>query len=181
MSRRKEILDAAALLLETQGPQALTMRSLASALGIRASSLYKHIENKDDVELGLQERALVLMGRHLSSTGDDVPDIAAAYRGWAKENPRLYELATRQPLCRDQLAPGVEAAAAAIVAAAGGDEHVARSLWALAHGLVDLELSGRFPPGADIDETWRTAFAAFSGQPVTGSGRPGCSPPRASR
>jgi hypothetical protein len=50
-----------------------------------------------------------------------------------------------------------------ILAAARGDEHFARALWALAHGLVDLELSGRFPPGADLDATWRTALSGFTG------------------
>jgi hypothetical protein len=35
-------------------------------------------------------------------------------------------------------------------------------VWALAHGLVDLELAHRFPPGADIDQTWRTALRVFS-------------------
>jgi hypothetical protein len=54
--------------------------------------------------------------------------------------------------------------AAPILAAARGDEHFARALWALAHGLVDLELSGRFPPGADLDATWHTALSGFPGE-----------------
>ena len=37
----------------------------------------------------------------------------------------------------------------------------ARALWGLAHGLVDLELAGRFPPGADIDAAWAAAVASF--------------------
>jgi hypothetical protein len=32
----------------------------------------------------------------------------------------------------------------------------------LAHGLVDLELSGRFPPDADLDATWQTALSGFA-------------------
>jgi hypothetical protein len=31
----------------------------------------------------------------------------------------------------------------------------------MAHGLVDLELSDRFPPGADLDATWQVALAGF--------------------
>ena len=65
---------------------------------------------------------------------------------------------------RDELPPGVEAAAAApIVTAVGGDEHLARALWAMAHGLVDLELSNRFPPAADLDRTWARAIEPFEG------------------
>jgi hypothetical protein len=35
--------------------------------------------------------------------------------------------------------------------------------YALAHGMVVLELDGRFPPDAeDLDEAWRTGLAAFA-------------------
>ena len=162
MSRRDEILDVATAVLEEQGPDALTMRELATRMGMRAPSLYKHVSDKADILAGLQERALVALAAHLESAGPGLSALADAYRSWARAHPRLYELATRNPLERDRLAPGVESGAAApLVAAAGGDEHLARALWAMAHGLVDLELSGRFPPAADLDATWRTAISAF--------------------
>lgn len=165
MSRRDEILDAATSVLEEHGPDALTMRGLAARMGIRAPSLYKHVSDKADILAGLQERALLDLAQHLSVVAPGLVPLAAAYRSWAKANPRLYELATRNPLARERLTPGVEAAAAApLVAAARGDEHLARALWALAHGLVDLELSNRFPPGADLDATWRTALRGFEQQ-----------------
>jgi hypothetical protein len=69
----------------------------------------------------------------------------------------------RRPLSRGQIADGVEAAARAPVPAlAGGDINRARALWALAHGLVDLELAGRFPEGADIDAAWSAALDVFT-------------------
>lgn len=163
MSRRDEILDVAEALLESEGPDTPTMRRLATELGMKAPSLYKHVRSKDDIEAGLQDRALRGMGRALGAAGTSLPELAQAYRSWALAHPRLYELATRRPLRRDEIGTGVEAEAAApIVAAAGGDEHVARALWGMAHGLVDLELAGRFPPGADLDETWRTALETFA-------------------
>ncbi len=162
MSRRDEILDVATAVLEEQGLDALTMRELATRMGIRAPSLYKHVADKADILVGLQQRALLGLAVHLEAAGPGIGPLAEAYRSWARAHPKLYELATRNPLERDRLAPGVESAAAApLVAAAGGDEHLARALWALAHGLVDLELSGRFPPGADLDTTWRTALSSF--------------------
>lgn len=162
MSRRDEILDVATTVLEEQGPDALTMRELATRMGIRAPSLYKHVSDKADILAGLQERALLGLAAHLEAAVPGLGPLAAAYRSWARAHPRLYELATRKPLDRDGLAAGVESAASApLVAAAGGDEHLARALWAMAHGLVDLELSGRFPPGVDLDATWRTALSGF--------------------
>jgi AcrR family transcriptional regulator len=162
VSRRDEILAVAEDLLEQEGPAALTMRRLASELGIKAPSLYKHVSSRDDIEAGLQARALVSMGEELAASDTGLAGIAAAYRAWALAHPRLYELSTRRPLRRDELPPGVEAAAAApIVAAVDGDEHLARALWAMAHGLVDLELSHRFPPDADLDRTWARAIEPF--------------------
>lgn len=161
MTRREEILDVAESLLESEGPAALTMRRVAEVMGIRAPSLYKHIANKDDIEAGLQERALRDMTAAVAPA-KDLFAIAAAYRQWALSRPGLYELATRRPLRRDVIPAEVEAAAAApLVAAAGGEEHRARALWALAHGLVDLELANRFPPDADLDQTWRAALTPF--------------------
>jgi AcrR family transcriptional regulator len=163
VTRRAEILDVAESLLESEGEAALTMRRVAEEMGIRAPSLYKHVSGKEDIEAGLQERALRSIAAAVSSAGTDLFAIGAAYRRWALARPGLYRLATGRPLRRDVIPAEVEAAAAApLVVAAGGEEHRARALWALAHGLVDLELAGRFPPDADLDQTWRAALTPFT-------------------
>jgi len=69
---------------------------------------------------------------------------------------------TERPLDRDQLPPGLEdRTAAPLVIALGGDPDRARAAWAFAHGMILLELNGRFPPGADLDAAWRAGLAAF--------------------
>jgi AcrR family transcriptional regulator len=162
LTRRDEILDVAERLLEAEGPSALTMRRVATEMGIRAPSLYKHVSAKEDIEAGLQERALRQMASATEPAGTDLFALMVAYRRWAFAHRGLYELATRRPLRRDVIAAEVEAGAAAqIVATAGGDEHRARALWALAHGLIDLEMANRFPPDADLDQTWRAALTPF--------------------
>ena len=73
--------------------------------------------------------------------------LAAAYRAWALDHPHLYRLMMDRPLPREHLAPGLEdRAAAALVAAAGGDPDAARAAFAFAHGMVVLELNDRFRP-----------------------------------
>jgi len=162
MTRKEQILDAASRILIEQGHSELSMRKLADVLGIRAPSLYKHVSGKDEVIAGLQERALRSLGQALSRAQPGVRSLGEAYRGWALANPAEYNLFTRVPLHRDLLAPGAEEAAAEpVLAAVAGDQDRARALWALAHGLVDLELAGRFPPEADIDAAWRTAVELF--------------------
>ena len=69
---------------------------------------------------------------------------------------------TERPLRRDLLEPGVEERAARpLLEAAGGDESLARAVWAFAHGMTVLEVNGRFPPAADLDAAWREGLAGF--------------------
>ena len=73
---------------------------------------------------------------------------------------------TERPLPREDLPAGLEdRAAAPLVAAVGGDRDRARATWAFAHGMVQLELAGRFPHDADLDAAWRTAVEAFARSP----------------
>ncbi|GGV15098.1 TetR/AcrR family transcriptional regulator [Streptomyces spectabilis] len=89
-------------LVEEAGPEALTTRSLADRLGIKAPSLYKHFSDKAAVEL---------IAQHLAALAD-------AYR--------------------------------------------ARAVWAFAHGMVILEIHGRFPGGVGLGEAWETGVRAFA-------------------
>lgn len=164
--RAREIVDAARVLLDEEGPPGLSMRKIADRLGIRAPSIYKHLADKDALEAALisaafEEQAAVF--ERAVARGGGIPAIARAYRRFALRHPHLYRLMTTQPLKRELLAPGVEdRAAAPIVAAAGGDRNVARALWAFAHGMTLLELDGRFPPDADVDAAWRVGLRAFT-------------------
>ncbi|MDT0549463.1 MULTISPECIES: TetR/AcrR family transcriptional regulator [Streptomyces] len=168
--RARDIVSAARALLEEEGPEALTMRRLGDRLGIKAPSLYKHFPDKAAVEseliaLSLWETAEVLEAAEAADPGS-VPALAEAYRRHALAHPHLYRLTTERPLPRAALPPGLEyRAAAPLLRACGGDEDLARAAWAFAHGMVVLQLNGRFPDGADLTKAWETGAAAF--QPAT--------------
>lgn len=55
---RDRILDAAVLLADRTGVEALSMRALGGELGVRAMSLYKHVANKDDILDGIVDIVL---------------------------------------------------------------------------------------------------------------------------
>ncbi len=170
MSRRDDIVDVARDLLESHGPDGVTMRAIADRLGIRAPSLYKHIRDKHDVEVALIALGFVEQSTTFADAlrGPDEPvaAIARAYRTWALAHPHLYSLMTDNPLPRDELPAGVEdAAAAPLVAAVDGDIDRARALWAFAHGMVSLELAHRFPPDADLDTAWATGIERLATAP----------------
>jgi AcrR family transcriptional regulator len=169
-NRQAQIVDAARALLDAEGPQALTMRRIAGVLGIKAPSLYKHVPDKTSLEALVVTAGFAELADTLAAAATGHADrasklaaIAGAYRAYALAHPHLYRLMNYQPLRRDLLPPGLEAQAAQPLAeAVGSDEARARALWAFAHGMVSLEIDGRFPPGADLDEAWRAGLAAFA-------------------
>jgi AcrR family transcriptional regulator len=164
--RAREIAAAARALLDEEGPDALTMRRLADRLGIRAPSLYKHVSGKEELEAavisaGFAEFAEAVKAA-VAGSDDQLGALAVAYRRFGIDRPHLYRLMTERPLRRDLLEPGVEARAARpLLEATGGDEALARAVWAFAHGMTILELDGRFPPEADLDAAWREGLRGF--------------------
>jgi AcrR family transcriptional regulator len=165
--RRAELVQAAGRLLDAEGPEALTMRRLADALGIRAPSLYKHLPGgKDDLHRALVVEALTELGERMQAAVDAEPGslaaVARAYRRYALDRPHRYRLLTDVPLPAGDDVRGAELEARGpLDAVLGLDEHRGRALWAFAHGMVDLELRGRFPAGADLDAAWAAGVAGF--------------------
>src|SRR6478672_7441524 len=53
---REAVLDAALRLLDAEGVDALTMRRLASELGVSAMAPYRHVGSKDELLMVLVDR-----------------------------------------------------------------------------------------------------------------------------
>jgi AcrR family transcriptional regulator len=79
---RQQILEVAAEILERDGAQAVSTRSVAAAAGIRAASLYQHFGDKDGLLAALAAHAFdryLAEKRTLARTDDPVEDMR---RGW---------------------------------------------------------------------------------------------------
>jgi AcrR family transcriptional regulator len=157
--RARQIAGVAREILEESGLTALTMRTLADRLGIKAPSLYKHFPDKRAVEVELTAQLLEESAAALETAEARAPGsleaLARAYRTYAVSHPHLYCLATERPQPRDLLPAGLEdRAAAPLMRACDGDVDLARAVWAFAHGMVVLEIHGRFPEDADLDAAW---------------------------
>ncbi|MGH3104451.1 MAG: TetR/AcrR family transcriptional regulator [Gaiellaceae bacterium] len=160
--RGREIVRTARDLLEREGPDGLTMRALAARIGIRASSLYKHLPGKGALQGHVVALGLAELGAALAATStarDPLAEYLRAYRRFARARPALYRLMT-------ETAEGemhdLELHAAAPLLRIVGSARRARAVWAFAHGLCQLELAGRFPPEADLDGAWDAGAEAFA-------------------
>jgi AcrR family transcriptional regulator len=168
-SRRAQIVSAARRLLEEDGPEALSMRNVAAEIGIRAPSLYEHVADKRALEsaiiaAGLHEQGVAIRAAlEGDPDGDRLALVAEAWRTWARAHPHVYALIYARDLDRSD-----EAVAAAELFAGtplreicGGDLVTARVIWAFAHGMVNLELTDRYPPGTDVEALWVRGLGAL--------------------
>jgi AcrR family transcriptional regulator len=160
--RQRDVVAAARRLLGDEGVEALTLGRVARALAIKPPSLYKHFGGKRELEAVLIEDGLRAVAEALEAAGPGLRAVSLAYRDFARSQPQLYRIMTERPLPRDLLPEGLEERAAAPLRRATGDPDLARAVWAFAHGMVALELAGRFPPGADLEAAWSKAIAAFT-------------------
>ena len=163
-ARTQDLVDAAFAILDEEGPDALTMRRLADDLGMRAPSLYKHVQDKATLEAALIEDVLfdmgdvlhAALGRARAAQGV-VASVLHAYRERSLAHPNRYRLATSGRLRRDLLPECLEEWAGQPFFFAAGDPYRSQALWSFAHGMVILEIDGRYPEGSDLDRTWKAA------------------------
>lgn len=158
-TRREALLDIAEQVLETEGVEGFGVGSLARAAHIKPPSLYKQFDGLAEIHAALISRGFRRLGAALAGARGDLAAFAAAYRMQALAAPQLYRLMTDRKLERELLEAGAELAGMQPLLEYFGETEsnhpLARSAWAWAHGLASLEIAGRFPRGADVDEAWR--------------------------
>lgn len=149
------ILEAALKLLETGGPDALSMRPLADTLGVRPSSLYRYYPERNALLGALETHATRELHRTICQAARGSPAeafVAAAhsYLNYARAHPHLYALLVRPraPYVAE-LGPGKDLweEVLSIVGGVTGnpdDTAGAVAFWAYLHGFALLEQSGQF-------------------------------------
>jgi len=99
ISLRDQILNASRNLVIEEGYQNLSMRKIAADIGISATSIYLHFENKDHLVHTLMEISISRLNNQLeevaSQTADPVRrlgDFARTYVDFALSNPSEYQI-----------------------------------------------------------------------------------------
>lgn len=106
---RERITDAALAIIEAQGVDRMTMRSLAAELDCGTMSLYTHVKNRDDLHAAIVERLIVELDvpTVIGSAADDwealLELLLQAYFELALAHPRAFELLALAPAESDSV------------------------------------------------------------------------------
>ena len=161
------IVAAARRILESDGLSAVTMRSVAEAVGVKGPSLYKRVPDRAALLRAVSDGVVADLARTLAratETDDPRTDLRAtvvAYRDFVRRNPNGYRLlfadlpagANADPASLAALGEPIVRAMGRLAGEADALE-AARTLVAWAHGFVTMELAGAFRLGGDLDAAY---------------------------
>jgi AcrR family transcriptional regulator len=159
------IVAAGRQLLEEHGMDALTMRHVADAVGVRTPSLYKRVRSRSDLfRLILDDVTdeLATAADAVTGSGDPAADLRAllaAYRRFAHANPVAYTLMYAPQAVSGATARSERSSATLLrlVTELAGRRHAlpaARTIVAWANGFIMMELAGAFRLGGDLEQAW---------------------------
>jgi len=165
MKTREAMVAAAAELLDEQGPSGVTLRAVAQRVGVSHNAPYKHFRDKEALLAAVAASQLRVVAETRLAIDRALPP-RARLKGmllilldWAVAHPQRFKL-TYGPWSREdeELTRAAHEAREIFVQAVanaqdvgdlpkGDPERIAALLRALAHGAVDLALSGHLNRG----------------------------------
>jgi AcrR family transcriptional regulator len=168
---RQTIVKTAHDMIESDGLDQVSLNRLAETLGIKAPSLYHHVQNKSDLLQAVNALTMYDMVNQMSAAvaaakGDRqarVRALAQSYRDYAQAHPVVYKLLYADYSDNPPVAEVAPPLQSALVELAGPEWSLdaLRGLWALLHGFVVLELAGYFKPGESADMSWMAALNTY--------------------
>ncbi len=173
---KESITAQTSILIEKDGVEALSLNKLATALGVKAPSLYRHVGNKhqllQNVNLQTLQNLFEVMDAAISTVDNDpqmqMMALAQAYRQFAHEHPQLYTLAfthKNEGLRPDEhLLTEMVLPIQSIMAQISGEQAslaALRGALALLHGFVMLEINEQLQRGGDLDQAFTQSIGAY--------------------
>lgn len=170
------VIDAAALIADAEGLNAVTLARIAERVGVRPPSLYKHVDGLGGVMRGLALRGVAQARQRIAEatvgrSGDAALfAMADAYWRFAHDHPGLYAASTvAAPEGDAALAEAASQLLETVLAVLraydlGGEDalHAVRALRAIVHGFVALEAGGGFGLPLDVRQSFDRLMATFA-------------------
>ncbi len=159
---RKSLLEAGLLELEKVGPEELSLRELARQVGVSPNAPYRHFATKEDLLQAMIESGFQLMAERFGQVRaidpSDIHAMGDAYLVMAKQHPQLMRLmfAPCAAMPESDVFPQdgpmnawqmlVDTARRRLGKAEVDDDVIrtTTALWALVHGLQELNRMGIF-------------------------------------
>ncbi len=180
---RDEILIAAErILIETNDQSALSIRAIATAVGVTPPSIYLHFADRNDLVFAVCERHAEQLEQAMARAAEGIEDAwerirrrGYAYMQWGLDNPEHYRILmmSRPDHTPDRFVDGRLADTAGLVpvaedlAAAIASEKVTldddpleitKTLWMMIHGMVSLVISKPDFPFGSVDVVYERLF-----------------------
>jgi AcrR family transcriptional regulator len=178
----ERVVDAASEIADAEGLDAVTLARVAGGLGVRAPSLYNHVDGRAGLLRalalrGVRELTAALRDAAVGRSGPDaLAATARAYRAYAGAHPGLYAASVAAPATGDpeHRAAAQEAVEVIFAMLRGwsleGDDavHAARAFRSAVHGFVGLEAADGFGIPVDLDESFERLVATVVDGLATG-------------
>ena len=147
-ARRDRVLGHTRRIAEAEGWDAVTIRRLATELGVTQPVLYTAFGKRQDIV-----DAVALRGFAELAAALDAGDPAAAYLDFARAHPATYEAMFLMPTGLRFAAADVPAPMRVAFTALGralgiADDVRTEIAWSLLHGVASLDRAGRLSAGA---------------------------------
>jgi len=183
---RDRVCDVGERLFAEHGPEAVTIRQLASEMGVSAMTPYRYFKDKDAILAAVRARAFDRFAQAMEAIDDSDPAQFAypgqGYVDWALAHPHAYKLMfdVNQPTFHEypDLMSAMERARATMstgmrdnpLLAGKNIELMAHAFWASMHGPIMLQLAGLLRPPLDAPTLVATAVErlidGFKARPV---------------
>lgn len=167
---RQALLNNACDILETEGAEGLSLRSVAARSGVSHNAPYRHFRDRSALLSAVAERGFQDLTEKMASAAgaeDPLARIAEAYLTFARARPQMYRLMFASEAVR--AAPGPDpqlratskrtfdavrtAVKESLSKQSGNADGVAAMVWAPLHGLALLLIENRILPWMRDDVT----------------------------
>jgi AcrR family transcriptional regulator len=169
---KEALIEAALELLAEGGPANLSLGEAAKRVGVTAAAPYRHFASREELLNEVTRRGFLSFGEALEKGWDEGrPDAAsamwrmsAAYLAFARAEPGLYAamFGSASTLAAEASADAADHALEILWrsvvaflqqrgAPAQGARKLALQVWALAHGVAMLAVSGHLDPAKGLD------------------------------
>lgn len=160
------LVAAATEILRKKGPEALTLRAVAGAIGVSATATYRHFADRRQLMAAVAEEGFQSLGRYMAERRRTAPasprealrQMAIAYVAFGHEHAAEYRVMFGAEVANTEDLPGLRNTARGVLAGvtqaiaglqqgglvrAGDPAMMATATWSSLHGLVMLSLDGQ--------------------------------------